>query len=84
MENMRITKNSAGGDLKVLIEEESSTNQREAYLRNGNFPDELPTQAPTHTSGSWDDINVRYRYYKGAGYLKGLTLDDYVRWEEWW
>uniref|UniRef100_A0A336MFA1 CSON000722 protein n=1 Tax=Culicoides sonorensis TaxID=179676 RepID=A0A336MFA1_CULSO len=84
MENMRITKNSAGGDLKVLIEEESSTNQTEGYLRNGNFPDALATQAPVLTSGSWDDINVRYRYYKGAGYLKGLTLDDYVRWEEWW
>lgn len=32
MENMRITKNSKGGDLKVLIEEESSTNQREGSV----------------------------------------------------
>lgn len=24
------------------------------------------------------------RYYKSRGYLRDLTLDDYMKWEEWW
>lgn len=34
--------------------------------------------------GSWDDVRVRYTYYKEQGYLRDLTLQDYVKWEEWW
>lgn len=33
---------------------------------------------------SWDDVRVRYQYYKERGYLRDLTLDDYIKWEEWW
>lgn len=32
----------------------------------------------------WDDVRVRYKYYKERGYLGNLTLDDYIEWEEWW
>lgn len=103
MENMRITKNSAGGDLKVLIEEgiESPSNPRRGFVfhyflssrRNqnyflsnfssyspvrpaGHFPDELLTEGPTAglLTGSWDDVRVRYQYYKDRGYLRGLDL----------
>lgn len=34
--------------------------------------------------GSWDDVRVRYTYYKEQGYLRDLTLADYMKWEEWW
>lgn len=34
--------------------------------------------------GSWDDVRVRYNYYKDQGYLRDLTLQDYIKWEEWW
>lgn len=33
---------------------------------------------------AWDDVRVRYKYYKERGYLRDLTLDDYIKWEEWW
>ncbi|CAH0393214.1 unnamed protein product [Bemisia tabaci] len=34
--------------------------------------------------GSWDDVRTRYAYYKKQGYLRDLSLSDYVKWEEWW
>ncbi|CAH1396745.1 unnamed protein product [Nezara viridula] len=34
--------------------------------------------------GSWDDVRVRYTYYKEHGYLRDLTLQDYIKWEQWW
>uniref|UniRef100_A0A0A9VWQ0 Neurofilament heavy polypeptide n=2 Tax=Lygus hesperus TaxID=30085 RepID=A0A0A9VWQ0_LYGHE len=34
--------------------------------------------------GSWDDVRVRYAYYKERGYLRDLTLSDYIKWEQWW
>lgn len=49
----------------------------------GSYPEELLAVAPGGLS-SWDDVRVRYDYYKKRGYLRGLTLCDYVKWEEWW
>uniref|UniRef100_U5EMA5 Putative conserved protein with signal anchor n=1 Tax=Corethrella appendiculata TaxID=1370023 RepID=U5EMA5_9DIPT len=89
MENMRITKNSAGGDLKVMIEEgfDAATAAVDRYHQpaapQGHFPEELMTQGPIGLS-SWDDVRVRYEYYKGRGYLRDLDLQDYIKWEEWW
>lgn len=88
MENMRITKNKSSGDLKVLIEEgiQSPSNpRRRSYTPVrpvGHFPEELLTTGPADLS--WDDVAVRYNYYKNIGYLRGLGLNDYIKWEEWW
>nr|CAI5844300.1 unnamed protein product [Callosobruchus analis] len=43
----------------------------------------LLTAAQSRTA-SWEDVRVRYQYYKELGYLRDLTLDDYIKWEEWW
>lgn len=76
MENMRITKDSAGGALKVMIEEGlESPRRRYSYspAPQGHFPEELATTAPTGLM-SWDDVRVRYEYYKSRGYLRDLDL----------
>lgn len=76
MENMRITKDSAGGALKVMIEEDlEATPRRYSYspAPQGHFPEELATTAPTGLM-SWDDVRVRYEYYKSRGYLRDLDL----------
>lgn len=49
----------------------------------GHYPDELLPSGPARTA-AWDDVRVRYQYYKDLGYLRDLSLDDYVKWEEWW
>lgn len=36
----------------------------------GHFPDELLSSAPGGLP-SWDDVRVRYDYYKKRGYLRG-------------
>lgn len=86
---MRITKNKAGGELKVLIEEgiqsPTAARQRRSYTPvrpAGHFPEELLAEGPADLS--WDDVVVRYNYYKSIGYLRGLGLNDYIKWEEWW
>ncbi|KAL3279928.1 hypothetical protein HHI36_017434 [Cryptolaemus montrouzieri] len=88
MENMRITK--TGGDLKVMIEEDDflygSPPPRRYSLSPvpaGHYPDELMSSGPSRLA-AWDDVRVRYQYYKDLGYLRDLTLEDYVKWEEWW
>jgi len=43
-----------------------------------------PPSLSSFPEGSWDDVRVRYTYYKEQGYLRDLTLQDYVKWEEWW
>lgn len=48
----------------------------------GYFPEALHA-APVGLE-AWDDVRVRYQYYKDRGYLRDLTLDDYMKWEEWW
>lgn len=76
MENMRITKDSTGGALKVMIEEGLDTSQRRysySPAPQGHFPEELATTAPTGLM-SWDDVRVRYEYYKSRGYLRDLDL----------
>ncbi|KAK4883673.1 hypothetical protein RN001_006992 [Aquatica leii] len=89
IENMRITKNSSGGDLKVMIEEDDflygSPPRRYSHspVPPGHYPDELLSSGPSGLA-SWDDVRVRYQYYKDLGYLRDLSLDDYIKWEEWW
>ncbi|XP_044735269.1 serine/arginine repetitive matrix protein 1 isoform X2 [Chrysoperla carnea] len=89
IENMRITKNSSGGDLKVMIEEDDIVygdpppRYSHSPAPQGHYPDELLTVGPSGLA-SWDDVRVRYQYYKERGYLRDLTLDDYIKWEEWW
>lgn len=87
MENMRITKDSAGGALKVMIEEgldapssslrtNNSSGRRFSYSPApvGHFPEELSTTAPSGII-SWDDVRVRYEYYKSCGYLRDLNVE---------
>lgn len=75
--NMRITKDSTGGALKVMIEEglQPSPPRRYSYSPApvGHFPEELATTAPTGQQ-LWDDVRVRYEYYKSRGYLRDLDL----------
>lgn len=49
----------------------------------GHYPDELLASGPTGLA-AWDDVRVRYQYYKDLGYLRDLSLDDYIKWEQWW
>ncbi len=74
--NMRITKDSTGGALKVMIEEglqQSPPRRYSSPAPAGHFPEELATTAPTGLM-SWDDVRVRYEYYKSRGYLRDLDL----------
>lgn len=74
--NMRITKDSSDGALKVMIEEGlEEPPRRYSYspAPAGHFPEELATTAPTGLM-SWDDVRVRYEYYKSRGYLRDLDL----------
>lgn len=78
--NMRITKDSSDGALKVMIEEGLVVAAEEPPRRYsyspapaGHFPEELATTAPTGLM-SWDDVRVRYEYYKSRGYLRDLDL----------
>lgn len=43
----------------------------------GHFPDELMTEGPVDLS--WDDVRVRYQYYKDRGYLRGLGLQVIIK-----
>lgn len=83
MENMRITK--VGDDtMKVVVEEECRVPALGYDLLSpGQYPDSLPTHGPRGLE-CWDDVRVRYDHYKSRGYLRDLTLDDYIKWEEWW
>lgn len=88
IENMRITK--TGGDLKVMIEADAflygDAPRRYSLspVPAGHYPDDLLAAGPAIRGAAWDDVRVRYQYYKDLGYLRDLTLDDYVKWEEWW
>lgn len=39
----------------------------------GHFPEELALTAPSGLM-SWDDVRVRYDYYKNRGYLRDLDM----------
>lgn len=74
--NMRITKDSTGGAVKVMIGkglEEPPRRYSYSPAPVGHFPEELATTAPTGLM-SWDDVRVRYEYYKSRGYLRDLDL----------
>ncbi|XP_050359560.1 serine/arginine repetitive matrix protein 1 isoform X2 [Nymphalis io] len=91
LENMRITRRDSA--LHVHIErDERAADAPDAPRPDypgldpapvGSYPEELLAVAPGGLP-SWDDVRVRYDYYKKRGYLRGLTLGDYVKWEEWW
>ncbi|CAH2229263.1 jg11290 [Pararge aegeria aegeria] len=94
LENMRITRRES--QLHVHIERDDPADPREPVVHSpngdypgldpapvGSYPEELLAVAPGGLP-SWDDVRVRYEYYKKRGYLRGLTLGDYVKWEEWW
>lgn len=90
LENMRITRRET--TLHVRIERDETATpaptapQPYPALEGaaaGSYPEELLLAAPAGLP-SWDDVRVRYDYYKKRGYLRGLTLGDYVKWEEWW
>ena len=88
VKNMRITKDSDSSDLKVVIEGEryhralSPMPVSDRRVGAGYFPESLHS-GPIGLD-AWDDVRVRYKYYKDRGYLRDLTLDDYMKWEEWW
>lgn len=95
MSNMKITKKSDGGDRSAVMIREQ--NIRESPVRSfsfsqytkgeGHYPEELMQHASAQALGisAWnDDVRVRYDYYKSKGYLRDLTIQDYIKWEEWW
>lgn len=95
MSNMKITKKSDGGDRSAVMIQEQ--NVRESPVRSfsfsqytkgeGHYPEELMQYASAQALGlsAWnDDVRVRYDYYKSKGYLRDLTIQDYIKWEEWW
>ncbi|XP_070499955.1 serine/arginine repetitive matrix protein 1 isoform X2 [Chironomus tepperi] len=94
MSNMKITKNSEGGDRSAVMIQEQ--NLRESPMRSfsfsqytkgeGHYPEELLQHSSAQALGlnAWDDVRVRFDYYKSKGYLRDLTLQDYIKWEEWW
>uniref|UniRef100_A0A8D8S269 Serine/arginine repetitive matrix protein 1 n=3 Tax=Cacopsylla melanoneura TaxID=428564 RepID=A0A8D8S269_9HEMI len=75
--NLRITSGGQDRTLRVEMDEPPSP----------PMPFQPRPPASNHAlmeDGSWDDVRVRYAYYKEQGYLRDLTLADYIKWEEWW
>ncbi|CAB3224496.1 unnamed protein product [Arctia plantaginis] len=92
LENMRITRRETTLHVRIERDErepepaggpEHPTFPGAEGAAAGSYPAELLLAAPAGLP-SWDDVRVRYDYYKKRGYLRGLTLGDYVKWEEWW
>ena len=56
--------------------------RRYGDFRNFDPHRDLPRELPRN----WEDVNVRYRYYKESGYFgdRNITMEDYLKWEEWW
>jgi hypothetical protein len=91
MSNMKITKDSVGGDRSaVMISEqqirESPPTRSQFTGPEGHYPEELMAHSSAQAMGlnAWDDIRVRFDYYKSKGYLRDLSLHDYQAWEAWW
>lgn len=88
---MKITKDSVGGDRSaVMISEQQIRDSPPARSQfaggpDGHYPEELMPHSSAQAMGmNWDDIRVRFDYYKSKGYLRDLTLHDYQAWEAWW
>ena len=76
---------SSGAHERWLKEHQSEFveyQQRYGEIRNWDPHRDLPLELPPN----WDDLHVRYRYYKESGYFgdRNITLDDYIKWESWW
>lgn len=56
--------------------------RRYGDIRSWDPHRDLPRDLPPN----WEDVGVRYRYYKQSGYFgdRHISLDDYLKWEEWW
>lgn len=94
MSNMKITSGDGGNRSAVMIQEqnirESSPVRQFSFSQytkgEGHYPEELMQHASAQELGlsAWHDVRVRFDYYKSKGYLRDLTLQDYIKWEEWW
>ncbi|XP_046382322.1 serine/arginine repetitive matrix protein 1-like [Ischnura elegans] len=51
---------------------------------NGGAVGAVAGGVPEGSIGDWDDVHVRYRYYRDRGYFWDMGLDEYAKWEEWW
>ncbi|XP_018014007.1 serine/arginine repetitive matrix protein 1 isoform X2 [Hyalella azteca] len=56
--------------------------RRYGDIRSWDPHRDLPRDLPPN----WEDVGVRYRYYKQSGYFgdRHITLEDYLKWEDWW
>jgi len=56
--------------------------ERYGEIRQWDPHRDLPQELPAN----WDDVNTRYRYYKDSGYFgdRNITIEDYLKWEDWW
>lgn len=89
MNDMKITKDSVGGDRSAVMVEQQirETPQERSFARpEGHYPEELMAHSSAQAMGlqAWDDVRVRFDYYKSKGYLRDLSLPDYQAWENWW
>lgn len=94
MGNMKITKSSEGNDRSAVLVQVPQV--RESPVRqfsfsqytkgDPHFPEELMANSSAQELGlaAWDDVRVRFDYYKSKGYLRDLSISDYIKWEEWW
>lgn len=63
----------AGGVAVVQQQMEPPPRREYSPAPAGHFPEELALTAPSGLM-SWDDVRVRYDYYKNRGYLRDLDM----------
>uniref|UniRef100_A0A6A7FVN3 Serine/arginine repetitive matrix protein 1-like isoform X1 n=2 Tax=Hirondellea gigas TaxID=1518452 RepID=A0A6A7FVN3_9CRUS len=56
--------------------------RRYGDIRSWDPHRDLPRDLPPN----WEEVSVRYRYYKQSGYFgdRHISLEDYLKWEDWW